>query len=150
MSDGKYDGVNRVLSIEDFGQIVARMRELVDDANWVDMEGGYIRASGKPMKRPHALNLDHASEAIKGVINKNSGENSIKKFGDWRISETMGISKQADEIVRMVDEFFPEEMPIRTIEYDMNGVKSEKNSKTTQIKDILTVMKIFERLPASI
>ena len=50
----------------------------------------------------------------------------------------------------MVDEFFPEEMPIRTIEYDRNGVKTEKLSKTAQLKDALTVIKIFERLQASI
>ena len=73
ISDGKYDGTNRIMSIEDFGHIVARMRELVDEANWVDMEGGYIQASGKTKKRPHALNLDHASEAIKGVINNKQG-----------------------------------------------------------------------------
>ena len=43
-----------------------------------------------------------------------------------------------------------EEMVIRTNEYDANGTKTEKLSKTNQIKDALTVMKIFERLPASI
>ena len=42
MVDGKSDFVSRVLSEEDFEHIVARMRELIDDENWVDIKNGYI------------------------------------------------------------------------------------------------------------
>ena len=97
------------------------------------MEGGYTRVSGKNIQRAHALNMDHMVEAIREVINKNSGEHALKKFGDFRFSELVGISKQVSEVARMVDEFFPEEMVIRTNEYDGNGRKREKLSKTNQI-----------------
>ena len=93
------------------------------------MEGGYTRVSGKNIQRAHALNMDHMVEAIREVINKNSGEHAFKEFGDFRCSESIGISKQVDTVARMVDEFFPEEMVIRTNEYDANGAKTEKLSK---------------------
>ena len=48
-----------------------RIRELIDDGNWADVEDGYIRASGEALSRPHAINWDHVLEAIKGMVNRN-------------------------------------------------------------------------------
>ena len=85
MVDGKSDGANWVLSIEDFEHIVARMRELVDNEIWVDIEDGYIRASGETIKRPHALNLDHVLKAIKGLVNKNSSNRYREANPHWNL-----------------------------------------------------------------
>ena len=75
------------------------MKELVDEANWPDMERAYTQVSGRKWERGHALNIDHMEEAIREVINKNSGEIAIKKFGEFRFSESIGISKQSSELV---------------------------------------------------
>ena len=40
MVEGKSDGAIRELSKEDFEQIVMRMREMIDDGNWADIEDG--------------------------------------------------------------------------------------------------------------
>ena len=42
MVDGKSDFVSRVLSEEDFEHIVASIRELIDNENWVDIKNGYF------------------------------------------------------------------------------------------------------------
>ena len=120
---------------------------MVDEANWPDMERAYIQVSGRKRERGHALNIAHMEEAIREVKNKNSGEIAIKNFGEFRFSESIGISKQVDAMSRMVDEFFPEEMTIKTHEYDAHVVKTEKTSYTNQLKDAFCLVKIFERLP---
>ena len=69
----------------------------------------YARTSGgKTFKKAHEVNLKHLEEDVKGIINKNSGENSIKKFRNLKVSEHIGISKQADEFRRIIGEFVPE------------------------------------------
>ena len=73
-------------SIDDYGYILARKRELVDEANWPDMERAYTRVSGKKWQRAHALNIDHMMEGIREVINKNSGEIALKKFGQMNMT----------------------------------------------------------------
>ena len=52
--------------------------------------------------------MDHVEEALKGIINKNSGELLIKKNRELRVSEPSDLSKQANEIRRIVGEFVPE------------------------------------------
>ena len=79
------------------------------------MERAYAQVSGRKWERGHELNIDHMEAAIREVINKNSGEIAIKKFGEFRFLETVGISKQVDGLSRMVDEFFTEEMQIKNI-----------------------------------
>ena len=69
--------------------------------------------------------------AIKEIINKNSGENAIRRFSEFRFSDTIGISKQVDAMARMVDEFFPEEMQIKTYEKGANGKKQKSEIRLT-------------------
>ena len=55
-------------------------------------------------------------------------------------------------MARMVDDFFPEEMQIKTYEYDPNGMKTRVRDQTYthQLKDAFCLVKIFERLPESV
>ena len=66
-----------------------------------------------------------------------------KKFSEFRFSETVGISKQVDGLARIVDDFFPEEIQIKTYEYDANGMKTRKISYTQQLKGAFCLVKIF-------
>ena len=61
----------------------------------------------------------------------------------------MGILKQVDSLAKMVDDFFPEEMQIKTYEKDANGVKTRVRNQTYthQLKDAFCLFKIYERLP---
>ena len=70
------------------------MKELVHESNWDEMERAYSQISGRKWERGHELNIDHMEAAIREVISKNSGEDAIKAFSEFRFSETMGISKQ--------------------------------------------------------
>ena len=47
--------------------------------------------------------------AIREIISKNSGENAIKAFSEFRFSEAMEISKPVAKMAYMVDEYFLEE-----------------------------------------
>ena len=58
--------------------------------------------------------IEHMEVAIKEVLIKNSAENAIKKFSEFRFSEAKGISKQVIDMANMVDEFFYEEMQVKT------------------------------------
>ena len=58
-----------------------RLKELIDISDFDAMASHYARASGgKTFKKAHEINIKHVEEAIKGIINKNSDEISIKKY----------------------------------------------------------------------
>ena len=101
------------MPLDAYGHVTSRMKELVHESNWSEMERAYAQIFGKKWERGHELDIDHMELAIKEIINKNSGENAIKKFSEFRFSDIMGISKQVDSMAKMVDDFFPEEMQIK-------------------------------------
>jgi len=82
IGDGNSEGTNRVLSKEGFKQIRMRMRQLIDDENWDDVEDGYIRASGVALSIHHAINLDHVLEAMERLVNRASSDRvtNLKKI----------------------------------------------------------------------
>ena len=54
---------------------------MIDDSDYAEMQNCYARAlDGKRFKKAHKINLDHVEEAVKGIINKNSGELLIKNI----------------------------------------------------------------------
>ena len=58
------------------------------------MERTYSQLSGRKWERGHEMDIDTMESAIKEIINKKSSETAIKKFSEFRFSESMGISKQ--------------------------------------------------------
>ena len=78
-STGKWDGHTDVLAIEHHGIVQASLKELVDASDFDVMLNHYARTlEGKSFKKAHEVNLKHVEEAIRGIINKNSGEIAIK------------------------------------------------------------------------
>ena len=60
---------------------------MVDDSDYDEVHNNYARFSaGKSVTKPHRINLKHVEEALKGIINKNSGEFAIKKYRKVRIT----------------------------------------------------------------
>ena len=85
------------------------------------MERAYSQLSGKKWERGHKLLIEHMEKAIREIINKNSAENAMKRFSEFRFLDMRGISSQVVDMANMVDEFFHEEMQIVTYEKKANG-----------------------------
>ena len=102
-STGKWDGKVNLFSIEHHGIVLVRLKELIDARDFDAMASHYARASrGMTFKKAHEINILHVEEAIKGIINKNSAEISIKRYKDLKVSAEVGIKRQADEIRRQI------------------------------------------------
>ena len=132
-ADGRWarETGTRKIPLDAYGHATARMKELVHESNHPEMERAYSQISGRKWERRHEMNIDHMESAIKEIINKNSSENAIKKFSEFRFSETIGISKQVVNMAKMVDDFFSEEMQIKTYEKDANGDQRKSQTQHT-------------------
>ena len=129
--------------------VTTRMKELVHESDHPEMERAYSQLSGKKWERGHKLIIEHMEKAIKEIINKNSAENAMKKFSEFRFLETRGISSQVVDMANMVDEFFQEEMHIITYEKKANSEekKTTNPTYTRQLKDAFCIFKICDRTP---
>ena len=138
------------MALKDYGTISLILKELVNDSDYDEVKNNYARFSvRKTVTKPHRINLKHVEEALEGIININSGEFAIKKYREVRISGHIGVSKQADEIRRMVGDFIPEELKIKAT-YTNSGGAQPVEVTTKQFKDYLTIMAILGGLPAYI
>ena len=58
-----------------------RLKELVDENDMEDLRNSYRQASeGKSLEKSHEINMAHLVEALTSIVNKNSGEQAIKRF----------------------------------------------------------------------
>jgi len=134
--------------LEAYGHIVTRIRELIHEDDWPKMERRYYQLSGKRWGRNQVMKISHIETAIREVICQNSGENAIRAFSKFKLSETESLSKQISELGEMVTEFFPEESNIIAYKKDINGeIVPDGPMYTRQIKDIFCIYKILENVP---
>ena len=86
--------------------------------------------------------MEHLVEALTSIVNKNLGEQAIKKFMDLQVQNGRGVSKQADGFKRAVGDILPETFSIKAV-CKCSGVDKEVIVKTTQIKDLLAIFFIL-------
>ena len=111
---GRYNPNLTVQSQSDFGHIVARLKELLDKSDMEDFQNSYLRVSeGKSFDVSHTINMTHVLEALSSIINKNSGEQAIKKFLELRVLNDKGVSKQVDGYRRLAGDILPEKLSIK-------------------------------------
>ena len=96
VADGRWETGKRKIPLETYGHVTTRMKELVHESNHPEMERAYSQISGRKWERGHEMNIDHMESAIKKIINKNSAENAIKKFSEFRFSEALWNIKTSD------------------------------------------------------
>ena len=127
-TDGRWETGKKKISLDAYGHVTTRMKELVHESDHPEMERAYSQLSGRKWERGHELLIEHMEKAIREVINKSSAENAIKKFSEFRFSKTRGISNQVIDMANMVDEFFHEEMQVVT--YKKKQMEKVNNSRT--------------------
>ena len=72
---GRYNSNLAVQGLADFGNIMDRLKELVDENDMEDLRNCYRRVSeGKSFEKSHEVNMKHLLEALSSIVNKNSGE----------------------------------------------------------------------------
>ena len=128
-ADGRWETGKKKIPLDAYGHATTRMKELVHEADHPEMERAYSQLSSRKWERGHEMIIEHMEVAIKEVLIKNSAENAIKKFSEFRFSEAKGMSKQVIDMANMVDEFFHEEMQVKTYEKEVNGEKKESQTK---------------------
>ena len=108
-NSGRYNPNAQVQGLEDFSSIMDRLKELVDENDMEDLRNSYRQASeGKSFEKSHEINMGHLLEALTSIINKNSGEQAIKRYLDLQVQSGKGVSKQADGFKRAVGDILPE------------------------------------------
>ena len=109
ISTGKYDGKSDTCQIVDHPHIVSRLKE---QERCRRLKNSYLQISDKTFRKAHPFKIADIKAAIESIVNKQSGENSIKKYQDLRISEHTAVSKQADEVRRMIEELIQDNFPL--------------------------------------
>ena len=146
-NSGRYDMMKKVQGLADFNTIMARLKELVDENDMEYLRNSYRWASEwKSLEKSHEINMAHLVEALTSIVNKNSGEQAIKKFFDLQVQSGRGVSKQADGFKEAIGDILLETFSIKTV-CNCTGVDQEVVVKAAQIKDLLAIFVILARLP---
>ena len=77
-ADGRWETGKKKVTLDAYGHVTTRMKELVHESDHPEMEKAYSQLSGRKWERGHELLIEHMETAIREIINKNSAKTPLR------------------------------------------------------------------------